>query len=108
MQAVAAAHLQPVIGADNLKLQQQLISHAVSLHGTRLTSGATPRHYVAFVQLCSKLYTAKRNELVQQQEFLKVICPISKVAKHIYSQKFEACKNLAIPVHCCPLSKAHF
>ena len=107
MQAVAAAHLQPVIGADNSKLQQQLISHAVSLHSTRLTLGATPRHYVAFVQLCSKLYTAKRNELVQQQEFLKVVCPVNKVAS-IYKQHIEACENLAIQVHCCPLSKAYF
>ena len=74
MQAVAAAHLQPVItaDADNLKQGQQLISHAVSLHSTRLSAGVTPRHYVAFVQLCSKLYTAKRDELVQQQKFLKV------------------------------------
>lgn len=75
MQAVTAAHLQPVLQADaqDRRKAQVLITQAVSLHNSRLAAGATPRHYVAFVQLCSKLYTVKRDELVQQQGFLKVI-----------------------------------
>lgn len=77
MQAVAAAQLQPVMGsdADSLKQGQQLIAQTAAVHNSRLAAGATPRHYVAFVHLCSKLYTTKRDELIEQQKFLKVTNP---------------------------------
>lgn len=76
LQAVAAACLKPVLAqdADGLKQGQQLIAHAAAVHNSRLSADATPRHYVAFIQLCSKLYTSKRDELVKQQNFLKVNC----------------------------------
>lgn len=76
LQAVAAARLQPVLAQDDdgLKQGQQLIAHAAAVHNSRLAADATPRHYVAFIQLCSKLYTSKRDELVKQQNFLKVNC----------------------------------
>ena len=74
MQAVATARLQPMLhdaetgAAGSSKLVQQ----AVVLHTSCLSSGATPRHYVAFVSLCSSIYTKKRSQLLQQQNFLKV------------------------------------
>ena len=74
MQAVATARLQPMLNdaetgaAGSSKLVQQ----AVVLHDSCLSSGATPRHYVAFVSLCSSIYTKKRSQLLQQQNFLKV------------------------------------
>ena len=98
MQTVAAAHLQPVItaDADNTKQAQRLIGSAVSLHSSRLEAGATPRHYVAFVQLCSKLYTAKREELVQQQKFLKVIHVPTCIYHVCLSQEQTLAKSLKL------------
>ncbi len=71
MQAVAIARLQPILN-DAEKDASKLVQQAVVLHSSCLSTGATPRHYVAFVSLCSSIYTKKRSQLLQQQNFLKV------------------------------------
>ncbi|KAL0047749.1 hypothetical protein WJX82_010930, partial [Trebouxia sp. C0006] len=70
MQAVAIARLQPILN-DAEKDASKLVQQAVVLHSSCLSTGATPRHYVAFVSLCSSIYTKKRSQLLQQQNFLK-------------------------------------
>ena len=74
MQAVAAAHLQPVIGESDKASSDtgKLVQQAVALHNSRLPAGATPSQYVAFVSLTASLYAQKRSHLLQQQHFLKV------------------------------------
>ena len=74
MDAVAVAKLQSVIGGtdkdapDMSKLAQQV----QAVHNSRVAAGATPRHYLAFVSLCSSLYSKKRSQLLEQHDFVKV------------------------------------
>ncbi len=74
MQAVATARLQPILNdaEKDATSTSKLVQQAVVLHNSCLSTGATPRHYVAFVGLCSSIYTKKRTQLLQQQNFLKV------------------------------------
>lgn len=74
MQAVATARLQPVMAGTGKGASDasKVVQHVVALHNSRLPAGATPRHYVAFVALCSSLYAKKRSQLIEQQDFLKV------------------------------------
>jgi hypothetical protein len=74
MQAVAAARLQPILNdaEKDATGTSKLVQQAVVLHNSCLSTGASPRHYVAFVSLCSGIYTKKRSQLLQQQNFLKV------------------------------------
>ncbi len=77
MEAVAMSRLQPLIeaaGNDALDLRK-LIQQLLTVHNGRGNVGATPRHYVAFVNLCYSLYTTKRSQLLEQQDFLKVPHP---------------------------------
>ena len=59
---------------DSLDLRK-LIQQLLAVHNSRGTAGATPRHYVAFVNLCGSLYSSKRSQLLEQQDFLKVPHP---------------------------------
>lgn len=74
MQAVATARLQPILddAEKDATGTSKLVQQAVVLHNSCLSTAATPRHYVAFVCLCSSIYTKKRTQLLQQQNFLKV------------------------------------
>ena len=74
MQAVAIARLQLVTAGSGKDASEanKVVQHVVALHNSRLLAGATPRHYVAFVSLCSSLYAKKRSQLIEQQDFLKV------------------------------------
>ena len=74
MQSVATACLQPVMANDGRDAPDtsKLVQQVVTLHKGRLGAGATPRHYLAFVNLCGTLYAKKRSQLHQQQDFLKV------------------------------------
>ncbi|KAL0018230.1 hypothetical protein WJX79_009392, partial [Trebouxia sp. C0005] len=73
MQAVATARLQPILhdAEKDATGTSKLVQQAMVLHSSCLATGATPRHYVAFVSLCSSIYTKKRSQLLQQQNFLK-------------------------------------
>lgn len=77
MEAVATSSLQPVMqggSKDALDLHKH-IQQMLAVHNSRCTVGATPRHYVAFVNLCGSLYSKKRSQLLEQQDFLKVLAP---------------------------------
>ncbi|KAL3130926.1 hypothetical protein ABBQ38_000251 [Trebouxia sp. C0009 RCD-2024] len=73
MEAVAISKLQPIMeaaGKDSLDLRK-LIQQLLAVHNSRGSAGATPRHYVAFVNLCGSMYSSKRSQLLEQQDFLK-------------------------------------
>jgi len=74
MQAVATARLQPILNnaEKDATGTSKLVQQAVVLHNSGLSTGATPRHYVAFVSLCGSIYAKRRLQLLQQQNFLKV------------------------------------
>jgi len=48
-----------------------LVSKMVLLHNSMLSMGATPRQYMAFVQLYNSIYSNKRKQVLEQQGFLK-------------------------------------
>ena len=75
MEAVAMSRLQPIMEGDGkgaVDLRKH-IQQVLAAHNSRCTQGATPRHYVAFVNLCGSLYFKKRSQLLEQQDFLKVM-----------------------------------
>ena len=79
MEAVAMSSLQPIMeggSKDALDLRKH-VQQVLAVHNSRRTHGATPRHYIAFVSLCGSLYFKKRSQLLEQQDFLKVMtsCP---------------------------------
>ena len=69
------SRLQPIMEGDGkgaVDLRKH-IQQVLAVHNSRCTQGATPRHYVAFVNLCGSLYFKKRSQLLEQQDFLKVM-----------------------------------
>ena len=74
MEAVAMSSLQPIMegGDEDARDLRKHVQHVLAVHSSRRTHGATPRHYVAFVNLCGSLYFRKRSQLLEQQDFLKV------------------------------------
>lgn len=89
LEAVAMSRLQPIMegaGKDPLDLRK-LIQQLLAVHNTRPMAGATPRHYIAFVNLYGSLYSRKRSQLLEQQDFLKVMHPPSTGLERVLSSK---------------------
>lgn len=89
MEAVAISKLQPIMeaaGKDSLDLRK-LIQQLLAVHNSRGSAGATPRHYVAFVNLCGSMYSSKRSQLLEQQDFLKVVHPPFTVLEWLSSKR---------------------
>ena len=75
MEAVALSRLQPIMeggSKGSLDLRKH-VQQVLVVHNSRRTHGATPRHYIAFVNLCGSLYSKKRSQLLEQQDFIKVM-----------------------------------
>jgi len=47
----------------NICLQATLVSNMVLVHNSMLDMGATPRQYMAFVQLYNTIYLNKRSQV---------------------------------------------
>ena len=58
---------------------QDLIQSLMAMYESMLPYGATPRHYCTQVEMYKRIYQSKREELVQQQTFLK--SGLSKLAE---------------------------
>lgn len=62
-----------------------LYAQMLHLHGTASSLGAAPRHFLAFADLYGRILVNKKNQLNEQQQFLKV-CK-SMVAVRVWCTK---------------------
>ncbi|KAJ9505746.1 hypothetical protein QJQ45_029247, partial [Haematococcus lacustris] len=51
--------------------EEELVQHMVWLHQSMIPLGASPRQFIALVDLYGRIYAAKRTEVLAQQNFLK-------------------------------------
>jgi dynein heavy chain 2 len=68
-----------MIGQGGDDGSQQLIQNLMAIYESMIPRGATPRHYCTQVEMYKRIFNKKREELVQQQSFLK--SGLSKLAE---------------------------
>ena len=111
MEAVAVAKLQTLIDdtGNDAPDMSRLAQQVQVVHNSRLAAGATPRHYLAFVSLCGRLYSKKRSQLLEQQDFLKVttLCPHCQIENQfvslfpVYNNNAQVRHGLCCVQSCC-------
>ncbi|GFH23299.1 uncharacterized protein HaLaN_20893 [Haematococcus lacustris] len=57
--------------AASMVPEEELVQHMVWLHQSMIPLGASPRQFIALVDLYGRIYAAKRTEVLAQQNFLK-------------------------------------
>mmetsp|Transcript_9476 Transcript_9476/g.27062 ORF Transcript_9476/g.27062 Transcript_9476/m.27062 type:complete len:1740 (-) Transcript_9476:175-5394(-) len=71
LEALPAARLEETMGKMSGEEGAHLVGNLMAIYESMLERGATPRHYCTQVEMYSRIYHSKREELVQQQTFLK-------------------------------------
>lgn len=70
MHALASTLLEEAMNMSEEDDDAQLIEQTIAMHEAMGSEG-TPRHFAAFVGLYAKIFTQKRQQLLEQKKFLK-------------------------------------
>lgn len=84
-------------------MDPELLGHMAQLHNTMVPLGATPREYMAFVDLYSKIYSSKRSQVSHTLSALvmpALILPISSLEFALLTLDLKALERVCGKLLC--------
>lgn len=63
--------MQDIINYEDTEESVQTVQNLLAIYESMISYGATPRHYCSQVEMYRQIFVSKRQELIQQQTFLK-------------------------------------